>query len=98
DHQRLPRSFALDIAGNNNPARIAMMAMTTNSSIKVNAQQRVFRRSMRERQRRAFIVRPRGSHALIPHGQPEVTAKIREKADGGSSPRKTCLAAVASNG
>src|SRR5437867_217297 len=34
---RLAFSFALAKAGNNNPARIAMMAMTTRSSIKVNA-------------------------------------------------------------
>jgi hypothetical protein len=31
-------SFALDNAGNNMPARIAMMAMTTNSSIRVKAE------------------------------------------------------------
>src|SRR5207302_11024523 len=96
-HARLPCSFALDSAGNNNPARIAMMAMTTNSSIRVNARQRVFRRSMREEQRREFIVRPRGSHALISSEQPEVTSKIREKTNsGGSSPQKRCLAAAAS--
>src|SRR5882724_2986316 len=34
---RLAFSFALAKAGNNNPARIAMMAMTTRSSIKVKA-------------------------------------------------------------
>src|SRR5206468_4897821 len=34
---RLAFSFALAKAGNNNPARIAMMAMTTRSSIRVKA-------------------------------------------------------------
>ena len=32
-------SFALESAGNNIPARIAMMAMTTSNSINVNALQ-----------------------------------------------------------
>src|SRR5437667_641743 len=34
-------SLALDNAGNKSPAKMAMMAMTTNSSIKVNARRRV---------------------------------------------------------
>src|SRR5712692_8761776 len=34
---RLPVSLALDNAGSNRPARMAIMAITTNNSIKVNA-------------------------------------------------------------
>src|SRR5688572_14649576 len=46
---RRARSFALPNAGNNRPARIAMIAMTTKSSISVNARRPKHRCDVRER-------------------------------------------------